>query len=140
MADKLGIYKATIILGSCVGCFINLLMIWLESEHKSYTTGFNETIHLAMGEPNQTNYPTDIDGGDGGGWIFPVLLIVRVLGFLGMDAAFTLLDSFGMATTEKYGGDFGKQRMWAMFANIIVPTLCGLVVDAVSYSLGWFII
>lgn len=65
-------------------------------------------------------------------YIFPVLLITRLLGFLLFDASIAILDSCGLSMSKKHGGDFGRQKMWSMAGMIIVPVICGLVVDCIS--------
>lgn len=133
VADKLGIYKAIIITGSLFLGFVHLPMLWLESVHRSQqhvVVEHNESIQLAA---NTTQLPSALPSE----YIFPILLLIRILGYMGMDASLILLDAAGLAMTKKHGGDFGKQKMWSTLSMVIVPTLCGLLIDAISLKLGW---
>ena len=69
-------------------------------------------------------------------FIFPVLLIIRVLGFAIFDASIAILDSCGMSMAKKQKGDFGRQKMWSMASMIIIPPIVGLLVDFISEHRG----
>lgn len=69
-------------------------------------------------------------------YIFPLLLIIRLLGFFLFDASQSLLDSCGMSMTKKHGGDFGRQKMWSMASMIVIPLAVGLMIDYISEYRG----
>ena len=69
-------------------------------------------------------------------YIFPMLILIRILGFLTFDMALPLLDATGLAMSRKHSGDFGQQKLWATISMIVIPPLCGFLVDTNSESLG----
>ena len=72
-------------------------------------------------------------------YTFPVLLAIRITGFIAFDAGNTLMDSSGLTMVHKHGGDFGKQKMWGTCAMVILPVLCGYLIDEISsYRGGMF--
>ena len=117
--------------------FAHLPVLWLESVHRSqsHVVEHNESIQLAAGGSSAVQLPST-NSVLPSEYLFPILLLVRIGGFIGMDAALVLLDAAGLAMTTKHGGDFGKQKMWSTMSMVIVPTLCGLLIDAISEKLG----
>ena len=69
-------------------------------------------------------------------YIFPVLLVIRLLGFILFDASQSLLDSCGMSMAKKHGADFGRQKMWTMASMIVIPLIVGLMIDYISEYRG----
>ena len=47
-----------------------------------------------------------------------------------------LLDSCGLSMSKKYGGDFGKQKTWGTSSLVILPVICGLLIDTISEYRG----
>lgn len=132
VADKLGIYKPIIITAGFIMGFIQLPILWLESAHKIHVAERNETVQLAgnatLAPSSNAAVPRD--------YIFPILLMIRIFGFIFMDAALTLLDAAGLAMTKKHQGDFAKQKTAGFLSMIFIPILCGLLIDAISDKLG----
>lgn len=87
MADKLGIYKPIIIAAGFLMGFIHLPLLWLESAHKIHVAELNETIQLAGGPPPSVSSTAAAVPSE---YIFPILLLIRILGFLFLDAALTV--------------------------------------------------
>lgn len=111
---------------------VNLPLLWFqssESKETSNSTTFNVTHTL--GSEHQISSEIHNYGSS-----FPLLLVIRILGFISMDSACSLLDASGLVMTKKYHGDFGLQKMWSMASIVIIPPLCGLAVDGVSSYLG----
>ncbi|KAK4002760.1 major facilitator superfamily domain-containing protein 6-A [Daphnia magna] len=133
VADKLGIYKPIIITAGFIMGFIQLPILWLESAHKIHVAERNETVQLAgnatLAPSSNAAVPRD--------YIFPILLMIRIFGFIFMDAALTLLDAAGLAMTKKHQGDFAKQKTAGFLSMIFIPILCGLLIDAISDKLGY---
>lgn len=89
MADKLGIYKAIIIGAGFLTGFIHLPLLWLESAHKIHVAELNETIQLAGG-PALTSVVSSTAAAVPSEYILPILLLIRILGFLFLDATLTV--------------------------------------------------
>ncbi|XP_059350646.1 major facilitator superfamily domain-containing protein 6-A-like [Daphnia carinata] len=133
VADKLGIYKPIIITAAFIVGFIQLPILWLETAHKIHVAERNDTVQLAgnvtLAPSSNAAVPRD--------YIFPILLMIRVVGFIFFDAATTLLDAAGLAMTKKHQGDFAKQKTAGFLSMIFIPVLCGLLIDAISDKLGY---
>ena len=87
MADKLGIYKPIIITAGFLMGFIHLPILWLESAHRTHVAELNETIQLAGAPLSSMNSSVAAVPSE---YIFPILLLIRILGFVFLDAALTV--------------------------------------------------
>ena len=65
-------------------------------------------------------------------FVFPVLLLIRIVGFMSVDAVAPLLDATGLYMTKTHNGDFAQQKMWAMFSMVIIPPVCGALIDFIG--------
>lgn len=109
----MGNYKVMLMGIIVLGGLVYLPILWLEKQHNdAKITG------------QEINY------------IFPVLIFLRLFGFLLTDSSFSLLDSCGLSMAKKYGGDFGQQKTWSMASMVVVPLLCGLFIDFISEYRG----
>lgn len=111
VADKVGNYKLILMGLTLVGGLVYLPVLWLQAQHER-----DEKLD----------------------YIFPILLIIRLFGFLVFDASVALLDSCGMCMSKMHGGDFGRQKMWGMASLIVIPFVCGILVDYISAYRGIF--
>lgn len=87
VADKLGIYKPIIITAGFLMGFIHLPILWLESAHRTHRAELNETIQLAGGPAALSSVSTTAVPSE---YIFPILLLIRILGFIFLDASLTV--------------------------------------------------
>ena len=69
-------------------------------------------------------------------FVFPVVLIIRLVGFFAVDAVTPLLDSTSQYMTKVQGGDFGQQKMWAYISYMVIPVFCGFLVDVIAVKTG----
>ena len=60
---------------------------------------------------------------------FPVLFVIRVIGFISVDAVAPLLDATGLYMCKTHNGDFAQQKMWTMFSMVVIPFVCGALID-----------
>ena len=68
---------------------------------------------------------------------FSIIMVIRFFGFLAVDSTNTLLDSCGLAIAKKEGADFGKQKMFTTCSMVIVPIICGRLIDLMSSYVGY---
>lgn len=120
-----------------LGGFIYLPVPWLlhDFEELSAISQFNESRLINESLHNHTDklWKSSVPQYS---HTFPVLLIIRLLGFISWDATNNLIDSCGLSMSKKYVGDFGKQKMWGTFSLVIVPFICGLLIDIISENRG----
>ena len=69
-------------------------------------------------------------------FIFPILFIIRLIGFVSLDAVTPLLDATGLYMTKIHGGDFAQQKMWAMCSIVVIPVICGALIDLIEQYIG----
>lgn len=127
----MGNYKILLVASVILSGTIYLPVLWLYDEHTVLTEQFannytwldNSTVSTSSSVPQ--HYYT-----------FPVLMAIRIAGFIAFDAGNTLIDSSGLTMAHKYGGDFGKQKMWGTFAMVVLPILCGYLIDEISAYRG----
>ncbi|KAJ8926921.1 hypothetical protein NQ314_020773 [Rhamnusium bicolor] len=67
-------------------------------------------------------------------WIYFVL---RFVGSITMTAAVTIMDPIALAMIEKYGGDFGKERLFSSLGMAIFSPMTGALIDWSSRRLGY---
>lgn len=127
----MGNYKTLLVLSVLLAGTIYLPVLWLLDEYStlkvylaSNISDFdNSTLSTSSSVP-QHHYT------------FPLLMAIRIAGFIAFDAGNTLLDSSGLTMAQKYGGDFGKQKMWGTLAMVVLPILCGYLIDEISSYRG----
>ena len=76
------------------------------------------------------------DPSSGQSFIFPLLLIIRVVGFVTVDSVTPLLDATAVYMTKLHGGDFGRQKMWAYWSFVVIPIICGSIIDLIEQYTG----
>ncbi|KAJ8950283.1 hypothetical protein NQ318_021138 [Aromia moschata] len=67
-------------------------------------------------------------------WIYFVL---RFVGSITMSAAVTIMDPIALAMIEKYGGDFGKERLFSSLGMALFSPMTGALIDWSSRRLGY---
>lgn len=68
--------------------------------------------------------------------IFWVYFVIRFLGNMAMSAAVTIMDPIALSMIEKYGGDFGKERLFSSLGMAIFSPITGAFIDWSSKRLG----
>lgn len=110
-----------------------LPVLWLESDHRSYLTSLNQT---------NCSVDDDVTSADcyvpqkQNSYIFPILLVARLISFYSFDASNFLLDTCCLKITQQHGGDFARQKMFSMISMAIVPFTVGALMDAISEYRG----
>lgn len=122
------------------GGAVHLPMLWLMADRRYLEVNVNKppdgfVNESAEGNYSQTNKPSD-ESDLQYDYTFPVLLMMRIFGFFAMDTTNMLLDSCGMAMSKKFGGEFGKQKMFATCSMVVVPIICGVLIDLFSAYQG----
>ncbi len=69
-------------------------------------------------------------------YAFPVLTVLRVTNFVVVDTQRIIMDMANMFMSKKYGGDFGRQKMWGAFGSTVAPFICGFVMDYAATNGG----
>ena len=69
--------------------------------------------------------------------MFSSIMVIRFLGFFAVDSTNNLLDSCGLAISKKEGAEFGKQKMFITCAQVVVPIVCGRLIDLISGYQGF---
>lgn len=68
--------------------------------------------------------------------IFWTYFVLRFLGNIVMSAAVTVMDSVALSMVEKYGGDFGKERLFSSLGMAIFSPITGAFNDWNTKRLG----
>ncbi|CAH1964458.1 unnamed protein product [Acanthoscelides obtectus] len=69
--------------------------------------------------------------------VFWIYFVLRFLGTTAMSAAVTIMDPIALTMIEKYGGDFGKERLFSSLGMATFSPLTGLLIDKTSERLGY---
>ncbi|XP_046440928.1 uncharacterized protein LOC124191923 [Daphnia pulex] len=143
VADKIGNYKMILTATLLLNAVMYLSVLWLGSDHLSYNAGgFNQTNSSA----NNSDLVSTSSSVPQSTYTFPLLLVVRLVAFYTFDTTNFLLDSCSSTMCKKYGGDFGRQKMFSMASMIIFPVIVGVLIDKISayrgfndYSMAFYI-
>ena len=147
MADKFGNYKSFLVFTALLGGFIHLPILCLLAQQRSAQalistndTTSNTTLLLdTANENNSTNQSRLSSRLIFFDYTFPALMVIRLIGYFAMDASNMLLDSCGLAIAQKHKAEFGKQKMWATCAMVVIPLICGVLIDVISEYRGSFL-
>lgn len=132
MADKIGNYKTVLIATLLLNAVTYLSVLWLELDHQSYSVGGSNQTNSSA---NNSVVSTDSSITQSS-YTFPILLVVRLLAFYAFDTTNFLLDSCSSTMCKKYGGDFGRQKMYSMASMIVFPIIVGVLIDKISAYRG----
>jgi len=134
VADKIGNYKTILTATLLLNAVTYLSVLWLESDHRSYSTSrFNQTNSSANNSDLLVSTSSSVPQSS---YTFPLLLVVRLLAFYTFDTTNFLLDSCSSTMCKKYGGDFGRQKMYSMASMIVFPIIVGVLIDEISAYRG----
>jgi len=132
VADKYGNYKTLLLWSVVASGFIPFGVLWLYKDHESRQSAqffSNATDRSVLQESDLFNSEQS--------YTFPLLVMFRLLGFISTDAMSTLIDVCGLTTVKNHGGDFARQKLWGPASMIVIPFICGMLVDVVSGYLGY---
>ena len=137
MADKVGNYKIILICTVLLGGFVHLPVVWLIPKHQSQynynATNCDLPENMQNSSSNATSFLENCSQqSKQENYVFPILMAIRILGFFAVDSTNTLLDSCGLAIAKKEGADFGRQKMFATCTMIVIPIICGRLIDVMS--------
>jgi hypothetical protein len=132
VADKIGNYKTVLIATLLLNAVTYLSVLWLELDHQSYSVGGSNQTNSSA---NNSVVSTDSSITQSS-YTFPILLVVRLLAFYAFDTTNFLLDSCSSTMCKKYGGDFGRQKMYSMASMIVFPIIVGVLIDKISAYRG----
>ncbi|CRK88289.1 CLUMA_CG002068, isoform A [Clunio marinus] len=68
---------------------------------------------------------------------FWVYFLLRFLGTTMLSGGVTMMDPIALTMIEKYGGDFGRERLFSMFGMAIFSPITGILIDYYSRKLGY---
>ncbi|XP_070494972.1 major facilitator superfamily domain-containing protein 6 isoform X2 [Chironomus tepperi] len=69
--------------------------------------------------------------------IFWIYFLLRFLGTTMLSGGVTMMDPIALTMIEKYGGDFGRERLFSMFGMAIFSPITGILIDHNSKNLGY---
>ncbi|XP_031619011.1 uncharacterized protein LOC116338090 isoform X2 [Contarinia nasturtii] len=78
--------------------------------------------------------PDYIESDDSVFWIY---FFLRFLATTMLSAGVTIMDPIALTMIEKYGGDFGRERLFSSFGMAIFSPITGLLIDQTSRGLGY---
>lgn len=132
IADKFGNYKNLLLLSVFTAGLSPFGVLWLYKDHESRQSASfisNDTDNCVQ----QESVPFTTEQS----YTFPLLMTFRLVGFISTDAMSTLIDVCGLTTSQNHGGDFARQKLWGPGSMIVIPFICGIMVDLVSQHLGY---
>jgi len=71
---------------------------------------------------------------------FYMYFILRFLGNACMNAGVTMLDPIALTMIKKYGGEFGRERIFSTIGMAIFSPITGFLIDYNSQQLGKLIV
>lgn len=69
--------------------------------------------------------------------VFWIYFLLRFLGTIMLSGGVTMMDPIALTMIEKYGGDFGRERLFSMFGMAIFSPITGILIDYYSRDLGY---
>lgn len=69
--------------------------------------------------------------------VFWIYFLLRFLATTMLSAGVTIMDPIALTMIEKYGGDFGRERLFSSFGMAIFSPITGLLIDYFSRGLGY---
>ncbi|KAL7040264.1 hypothetical protein ACKWTF_000330 [Chironomus riparius] len=69
--------------------------------------------------------------------VFWIYFLLRFLGTTMLSGGVTMMDPIALTMIEKYGGDFGRERLFSMFGMAIFSPITGMLIDHNSKNLGY---
>lgn len=69
--------------------------------------------------------------------VFWIYFVLRFLGTVSLSAGITIMDPIALTMIEKYGGDFGKERLFSSLGMAIFSPITGFLIDMNSKRLGY---
>lgn len=69
--------------------------------------------------------------------VFWLYFFLRFLATTMLSAGVTIMDPIALTMIEKYGGDFGRERLFSSFGMAIFSPITGLLIDYTSTGLGY---
>lgn len=69
--------------------------------------------------------------------VFWLYFFLRFLATTMLSAGVTIMDPIALTMIEKYGGDFGRERLFSSFGMAIFSPITGLLIDYTSRGLGY---
>ncbi len=134
VADKIGNYKTILTITLLLSSLAFLPVLWLESDRRNNDDiRNNQTSNCSA---DATNLPATASSVLQITYTFPILLVVRLLGFYAFDTTNFLLDACCLTMTKKHGGDFARQKMFTMASMTVVPIIVGFLIDKISKHQG----
>ncbi|KAG8234738.1 hypothetical protein J437_LFUL000973 [Ladona fulva] len=68
--------------------------------------------------------------------VFWIYFFLRFMGTMSMSAGVTMLDPIALTMIQKYGGEFGRERMFSTFGMALFSPITGFFIDQSSRKLG----
>ncbi|XP_037957428.1 uncharacterized protein LOC119687242 [Teleopsis dalmanni] len=69
--------------------------------------------------------------------IFYIYFLLRFLATTMLSAGVTIMDPIALTMIEKYGGDFGRERLFSSIGMAIFSPITGIMIDYFSRGLGY---
>lgn len=69
--------------------------------------------------------------------VFYVYFALRFIGTIMMTAGVTIMDPIALTMIEKYGGDFGREKLFSSFGMALFSPITGALIDHFSKKIGY---
>lgn len=69
--------------------------------------------------------------------IFWIYFVLRFIGTILLSAGVTIMDPIALTMIEKYGGDFGRERLFSSLGMALFSPMTGFLIDMNSRRLGY---
>lgn len=69
--------------------------------------------------------------------VFWLYFVLRFFATTMLSAGVTIMDPIALTMIQKYGGDFGRERLFSSFGMAIFSPITGLLIDQTSRGLGY---
>lgn len=114
-------------------CDFRYLLIYIEDRHickLSLVTRF--LVIFRKGGPDIC--PPDYKESDDK--TFYIYFFLRFLGTIMLSAGVTIMDPIALMMIQKYGGDFGRERLFSSIGMAIFSPITGMLIDMRSKQVG----
>lgn len=71
---------------------------------------------------------------------FYIYFFLRFMGTIMLSAGVTIMDPIALTMIQKYGGDFGRERLFSSIGMAIFSPITGMLIDMRSKQVGAYIV
>lgn len=97
-----------------------------------FNINYNQSISFRKGGPDLC--PPDYKESDDK--TFYIYFFLRFMGTIMLSAGVTIMDPIALTMIQKYGGDFGRERLFSSIGMAIFSPITGMLIDMRSKQVG----